>query len=120
MLSHHQMADMRRITVFVPAYLQGSKLDSPIRAGGLHSLGISLPIGPMGIIAGLSVRIFKFYRPQIWIAWVFIFVGYGLVTRLGPESSTAMINSYEFIGSTGIGMLFTTTYFPGRSVAGSA
>jgi hypothetical protein len=99
--------------VFLPAYLQGSKLDSPIRAGGLHSLGLSLTVGPAGIIAGISVRIFKLYRPQMLSAWVFVFLGFGLLTTCSIDTSTSLLNLYEFLGALGTGMLFTTTYFPG-------
>ncbi|KAH7105175.1 MFS multidrug transporter [Auriculariales sp. MPI-PUGE-AT-0066] len=97
---------------FLPAYLQGRKLDSPIRAGGLHSLGLSLTVGPAGIIAGISVRVFKIYRPQMWTAWLFVFLGFGLLTTCTKDTSTSLINLYEFLGAVGTGMLFTTTYFP--------
>jgi len=67
----------------------------------------------MGIIAGISVKVLKVYRPQICFAWAAALVGIGLMTMLGPESTTAQINGYEFIGAAAGGMLYTTTYFPG-------
>ncbi|KZV87065.1 MFS general substrate transporter [Exidia glandulosa HHB12029] len=97
---------------YFPVYLQACKGFSPMRAGGLGWLGISLTVGPFGIVAGLSVVILKRYRPIIAFGWATTLVGLGLWTTLHVDSSTGTIVGYQLVWGVGVGALYTTLYFP--------
>ena len=95
----------------MPVYFQACKLASPI-ASGVDCFGIALTIAPAGIISGVTVAISHQYRPQLWMSWVLVMIGTGLLSTITADSSRMTFIGYEIIVGTGLGILSSTTYFP--------
>ncbi|KZV92252.1 Mfs1.1 [Exidia glandulosa HHB12029] len=100
------------IIYYLPVYLQACLGDSPVKAGGVHALGITLTVGPFAILSGISVKVLKKYRPQLTAGWVLLLVGLGLYTTLDEKSSIGAIVGRELLFGSGLGFLTATTYFP--------
>jgi hypothetical protein len=79
---------------------------------GVEELALALVVGPVGIISGLSVNKTQKYRPQLWISWVFLLVGTGLLSMLKVDSTRGESVGFMIIAAIGLGLLATTTYFP--------
>ncbi|EJD49572.1 Mfs1.1 [Auricularia subglabra TFB-10046 SS5] len=99
-------------TYYLPVYLQACKGDGPVKSGGIDFLGVSVTLGPIGIIAGIVVAVVRKYRPAIWVGWIFLAVGMGLWSTFGKDDSSGKIVGYEVVASLGSGILYTVTYFP--------
>lgn len=102
---------MLGIIYYIPVYFQACKGASPI-AAGVDQLGVALVLAPFGIISGVSVNKTRKYRPQLWISWVFLIIGTGLLTTLHEDSSRGRAIGFEIMAGMGMGILTTTTYFP--------
>ncbi|KAI0365458.1 Mfs1.1 [Pilatotrama ljubarskyi] len=96
---------------FLPVYYQACKDASPT-ASGIDLFGLCFSTGPISIIAGVSVAKTKGYRLQLWAAWCLVLVGLGLLSTLTEDSSRAASIGYQIIVGTGIGILYSATYFP--------
>ncbi|KZV81303.1 MFS general substrate transporter [Exidia glandulosa HHB12029] len=100
------------IIYYLPVYLQACLGDSPVKAGGVHALGITLTVGPFAILSGISVKVFKKYRPVLTAGWILLLLGLGLYTTLDENSSIGAIVGRELLFGSGLGCLTATTYFP--------
>lgn len=96
---------------YMPVYYEACKGATAIKAG-VYELTFSLILMPFGIISGLSVKKTQQYCPQLWVAWVFVIVGVGLLTLVKENSPLGWAIGFLAILSPGIGILSTTTYFP--------
>jgi hypothetical protein len=76
------------------------------------SLAIAAVVAPAGVIAGITVKRFGIFRPQMWLAWVFMVVGTSLLTTVKADTSAGFMIAYLAIPSVGLGILTSTTYFP--------
>jgi hypothetical protein len=79
---------------------------------GTELLAFALMIPFMAIIAGVSIEHFNRYRPQNLIGWIFIVIGFGLLTMLEPGTSRAISSAYQVILGIGFGILWIATQFP--------
>jgi hypothetical protein len=66
----------------------------------------------LGTVAAISVKKTKTYRPQLWLAWILLIVGNGLMTTVRDDSPIGNIMAFSSIASIGIGIVVTTAYFP--------
>lgn len=96
---------------YLPVYYQACNLASPT-ASGISIFGISFSVALVSIFSGVSVTVFKFYRPQLWIGWAITMVGFGLLTTLEADSSKGKSVGYQIVVGFGIGCVYSTTYFP--------
>ena len=71
-----------------------------------------LTVPAFAIATGLSVEIVGRYRPQNYLGWVFVLVGFGLLSRLDQNSSRAAYISSQIPLGIGIGALWVSTAFP--------
>lgn len=92
---------------YMPAFMQACFGDSPVQAGGLHALGMTLTIGPIGVIAGVAVKVFKLYRPPIALGWTLSLIGLGTLTTLNADSSTARLIGIEIVLGVRTCLLFS-------------
>ena len=95
----------------MPVYFQGCKSASPI-ATGVDLFGLALTLAPVGIISGVSVAISHQYRPQLWLSWVLVMIGAGLLSTITADSPRMTVIGYEIVLAAGLGILSMTTYFP--------
>lgn len=98
-------------TDYVPVYLQACKGASAI-GSGVDVLSFSLILAPVGLLGGALVTRTGSYRPPLWIAWVVLMVGVGLLMRLDASSPLGHAIGFLVPSALGIGILAFSTYFP--------
>ncbi|KAJ3483959.1 hypothetical protein NLI96_g5966 [Meripilus lineatus] len=102
---------MFAVIYFLPAYYQACLGASPLRSGVLI-LSLCASIGPAVVVSGASIGITKKYRVQLWIGWVLIVVGMGVLALLHPESPLSKQVGLPIIMAIGAGAIYAATYFP--------
>lgn len=96
---------------YIPVYFEASKLASPTTSG-IDVFGLAYALVPFGVISGLSIAKSGRYRPQLWLAWVSLMIGLGLLSTLTAESNRASGIGYQVVMAVGLGILMTCTFFP--------
>jgi hypothetical protein len=96
---------------YLPVYFQASKTASPTRSG-VDLFGLAWTIAPLAIITGASVQIFNRYRPQNYLGWMLMTIGFGLLSTLNENSTTTQYIGFQVILGTGLGMIWVGTQFP--------
>ena len=104
------MPDAAR-TDYLPVYFQASKLASPVRSG-IYMFGVAFIIPPFAIIMGVSAQVLNRYRPQNYLGWMITVAGFGLLSTLNEDSSTATIVGYQIFLGIGVGIIWIGTQFP--------
>ncbi|KAF8512803.1 iron permease [Gautieria morchelliformis] len=99
------------VIYYLPVYFQASKTTSAIRSG-VDFLGLALTIAPLAIITGASVQVFNRYRPQNYLGWILTMIGFGLLSTLNENSTTAQYIGFQVILGMGLGMIWIGTQFP--------
>lgn len=109
-------------------YFQATKLESPVHSG-VDFLPIACTIAPGAVgrppptaslfrkltrpaAAGVTITIFKQYRPQNYVGWLLCCLGTGLLHLLNTNASEARYISVQIPMGLGLGMLFSGTTFP--------
>ncbi|KAG9089342.1 hypothetical protein FS749_001406 [Ceratobasidium sp. UAMH 11750] len=101
---------MTAVVYYLPVYFQASKGDSPIKSG-IDLFGVAFTVAPFAILAGISTVVFKKYRPQNYIAWVFNIVGMGVLSTLKYDSLKANSIGFQILIGIGSGILYSSTTF---------
>ncbi|RDB31043.1 Efflux pump FUS6 [Hypsizygus marmoreus] len=96
---------------FMPVYFQACCGASPLTAG-VDMLSTGLVIAPWALACGASISILKKYRPALILGWIFMIVGFGLLSTLKADSSLGAWVGFQFIISAGIGIYYPGTIFP--------
>ena len=96
---------------YLPVYFQASLGVSAIRSS-VYGFALALTIPPFGILTGLSVQIINRYRPQNYFGWMFIIVGFGVLSTLDEHSSRAAYIGSQIPLAVGLGIVWISTQFP--------
>ncbi|GJJ14372.1 hypothetical protein Clacol_008636 [Clathrus columnatus] len=96
---------------YIPVYFQSVKLKNPLLSGVL-SLGLTV-IALFAVLGGISVKIFKIYRPQIWFGWCLQIIGAGLLTSIQYDNAKTV--GYCVIFGAGAGINYAAQYYPIQS-----
>ena len=96
---------------FLPVYTQACKDASPVGSGVLL-LPVSGVLMPAGIVGGIYVAKSGKYRPPLWVAWVFLMVGAGILSILTAEVTVRRVAGLEIIASIGMGLVLVCAIFP--------
>ena len=67
---------------------------------GVYALGFS-SLAPSALIAGLSIAATKRYRPQVWIGWPIVIIGFGLMSTVVATDSLG--KSIGYLVMVGLG-----------------
>ncbi|KAF8553817.1 MFS general substrate transporter [Imleria badia] len=98
------------VVYFYPVYYQACKGASPVMSS-VYTLAYSAAV-PSGIITGLSITATKRYRPQMWVSWVTIIIGFGLMSTILPTDSLGKSIAYFLILGLGVGVVNTGRVYP--------
>lgn len=79
---------------------------------GLLTLGASLAIGPLSIIAGITVAYFKHYKNQLLIGWIMCAVGSWLMSSVHVDTPQLRTIAFSIVVTGGVGVLLSLTDFP--------
>ncbi|KAI8969880.1 iron permease [Trametes punicea] len=96
---------------YLPVYFQASKGASAI-GSGVDMLPLCLTVPAFAIITGLSVEIVDRYRPQNYVGWAFIMIGFGILSILDADSSRAAYIGSQIPLAVGLGIVWISTQFP--------
>lgn len=99
------------VTLYIPLLFQAIHLDAPLQAAVQVLPFCFLAIGT-AVIAAVAVDILRRYRLLILVSWVFMAVGAGVLTLLGPDSSPAAKESYQVILGMDIGPFWSVLNLP--------
>ncbi|KAJ8463952.1 hypothetical protein ONZ51_g9921 [Trametes cubensis] len=96
---------------YLPVYFQATKGASAV-GSGVDLFPLCLTIPAFAIATGLSVQIIDRYRPQNYIGWAFIIVGFGVLSILDENSSRAAYIGSQVPLGVGLGIIWISTQFP--------
>lgn len=97
--------------VYLPVYFQATHLASAIQSG-VDMFGTSFVVPVFAIGTGISVQVFKRYRPQNHLGWMLIVIGFGVLSLLDENTSKAKCIAYQVVLAAGIGIVWISTDFP--------
>ncbi|KAI0083278.1 hypothetical protein BDY19DRAFT_998697 [Irpex rosettiformis] len=99
------------MTYYLVAYYQSVQGASPIRAG-VNGLPFTVVLGVSLILTGVSVKVTKSYRVQLWLGWAFYIIAMGGFTTLGSHTPVAHALGISSLVGVGGGLLYSAQYFP--------
>ncbi|KAJ7457994.1 major facilitator superfamily domain-containing protein [Mycena galericulata] len=102
---------MITLIYYLQVYFQACYDVSPIGAG-VDGLGLAFISAPMGLVAGIIIQKTNSYRAPIWVGWICMIVGVGLLGTLDADTHRGKPIGYSIIAGCGIGILFVASYFP--------
>lgn len=91
-------------------YLQAAQGATSL-AADVDVLPLATVIPAAAILTGLSVNISDRYRPQSFVGWAFMIVGFGLLSLLNEHSSRAMFLALQVPVTVGIGIIWISSQF---------
>ncbi|KAH8795193.1 major facilitator superfamily domain-containing protein [Flagelloscypha sp. PMI_526] len=89
---------------YLPIYFQAVLSASPIRSG-IDSLPTTLLIAPMALFNGIAVQMTQRYLPGNYVGWILTVIGFGILSMLKMDSSTAEWIGYQIVVAAGVGVL---------------
>ncbi|OJT05266.1 hypothetical protein TRAPUB_3930 [Trametes pubescens] len=95
---------------YYPVYLQAAQGATSL-AADVDVLPLATVIPAAAILTGLSVNISDRYRPQSFVGWAFMIVGFGLLSLLDEHSSRAMYLALQVPVTVGIGIIWISSQF---------
>ncbi|KAI9063905.1 iron permease [Trametes sanguinea] len=96
---------------YLPVYFQACMAASPIHSS-VNLFATALVMAPSAIVCGIVVKKTNTYRPANYVGWVLILVGFGLLSLLKADSSTAEWAGYQVVTAIGVGIIWASTVFP--------
>ncbi|KAI0020289.1 major facilitator superfamily domain-containing protein [Xylariomycetidae sp. FL0641] len=80
------------------------------RASGIDNLAFLVPLMLSPLVSGLAISRLGWYVPFMYVGGMLATAGTGLLTSIGGETSTARLNSYQFIAGFGSGICHQIPY----------
>ncbi|KAI0345553.1 Mfs1.2 [Trametopsis cervina] len=102
---------MASVIYYLPIYAQACRGAGPLRSG-VDVLGLSASTAPVLMLTGVSIALFKAYRPQLWLGWAMYMIGMGALTQLDANANEGMLIGLPVLIGVGVGTLLSGTYFP--------
>lgn len=96
---------------YLPVYYQAVQGASPTQSG-IDILSITFTVPPTTILSGIYISHYKSCRLPIWLGWILLTIGTGLLTFLDTNSSRAASIGYPALIGVGIGLIFSSLQFP--------
>lgn len=90
---------------YLPVYYQACKDATPLQSA-IDMLGLSLSMGPIVIIASVSVTALRMYRVQHWLGWAVFMVGMGVFTTLDADAPISHAIGLPLLLGIGSGILY--------------
>lgn len=103
------------LAYYVPLYheVRGS---SPLSAG-VAILPFTGTVAPAAVVIGLLIAKNGLYRPYIWLGWVLVPLGLGLMMLLERDTETYEWVLIYLIGGLGLGVLYSAQAFAAQASA---
>ncbi|KAJ5786121.1 MFS general substrate transporter [Penicillium pulvis] len=104
---------------YLPLFFQAVYLETPLKSS-ISILPFCCVVFVFTGIAAWAVDLFRKYRWEIWVGWVFLAVGVGILSLWSQSSSLAMTASFQVIAGIGIGTVFSVPPIPLQASAPTA
>ncbi len=92
-------------------FFEACKEKSPTGAG-VDIFGLSYTISLIALVAGIVVKMTGKYLVPIYVGWILIVIGAGLLTTLRADSSLAKAIGFELVIGSGVGVIYVAVIFP--------
>lgn len=89
---------------YLPIFFQAVTLESPLQSV-VSLLPLSLSVIGFSCLSAIAVDYTRNYTWNIWLGWVLVSVGVGLMTLLGQHSPSSIRIGSQIIAGIGIGIL---------------
>ncbi|KZV76656.1 MFS general substrate transporter [Peniophora sp. CONT] len=99
------------ILYYLPIYYQAVLGATPTQSG-IDLLSLTFTVPPTTIFSGIYISHFKSYRLPIWLGWILLTLGTGLLASLDANSGRGASIGYPAIIGVGIGLVFSSLQFP--------
>ncbi|KAI0759674.1 iron permease [Trametes elegans] len=96
---------------YLPVYFQATKGASAI-GSGVDMIVFCVLIPFFAVLGGLSVQVLGRYRPQNYIGFALMVVGFGVLSLLDENSSREMYLGCQVPLAVGLGIVWVSTQFP--------
>ncbi|KAI9067692.1 MFS multidrug transporter [Trametes sanguinea] len=96
---------------YFPVYFQACLLSSPIESS-VKILPTAVVSSFLSLLSGIVVKKMNKYLPMNYLGWIFLTVGFGLLTTLKADSGVGKWAGYQALQSGGSGIIWVTTVFP--------
>ncbi|KAJ5992460.1 MFS general substrate transporter [Penicillium sp. IBT 35674x] len=104
---------------YLPLFFQAVYLETPLKSS-ISILPFCCVVFVFTGIAAWAVDFFRKYRWEIWVGWVFLAAGVGILSLWSQSSSLAMTASFQVIAGIGIGTIFSVPPVPMQASAPTA
>ncbi|KAF9740733.1 hypothetical protein PMIN02_007835 [Paraphaeosphaeria minitans] len=94
------------VLLYLPLYFQAVFRETPLQAA-VSVLPICVTVVVVSGVAALAVEQTRRYRWSIWMGWILLAVGMGLISLWKRNTSLAASVSFQVITGIGLGSLFT-------------
>ncbi|KAI0088174.1 MFS general substrate transporter [Irpex rosettiformis] len=98
------------VIYYVSVYFQAVLGASPIMSG-VDSLVFALMIAAGALTSGIAVQVQKKYVPVNVAGWIFMMVGFGVLSLMRLDSSKSQWLGYQVLIGVGVGLLFPSPLF---------
>ncbi|KAI0667862.1 iron permease [Trametes maxima] len=96
---------------YLPVYFQASQGASAI-GSGVDMIIFCFMIPLFAIVGGVSVQILNKYRPQNYVGFALMIVGFGVLSLLDENSPRPMYIGCQVPLAVGLGIVWVSTQFP--------
>ncbi|KAJ7624052.1 major facilitator superfamily domain-containing protein [Mycena polygramma] len=96
---------------YLPVFFQACLGATPIRSA-VYFLPAVLAATIFGLLAMLCITYMKKYRLVNWAAWCISVLGFGLISTMRADTSTAQWVGFQILTALGVGPLFEGPVFP--------
>ena len=96
---------------YIPVYFQACQAATPIHSS-VNTLPTALGIPVGAVTTGITIKVTGKYKPVNYAGWAISIIGFGLMTLLKADASTAQWVCFQGIAAVGVGIVWTGTVFP--------
>jgi len=96
---------------YVPVYYQACKDASPLRSS-IDMLSLTFAIGPVMVLASMSVSKLRRFRPQLWLGWAFLMIAVGAMSTLHADTAIGVGVGLLVLVGLGAGSIYPCIAFP--------
>ncbi|KAJ4354489.1 uncharacterized protein N0V89_006226 [Didymosphaeria variabile] len=94
------------VLLYLPLFFQAVFRETPLQAA-VSLLPICVFVVVLSGVAALAVEQTRSYRWTIWLGWVLLAIGVGLISLWNRKTSLAISVGFQIIAGIGLGTLFT-------------
>lgn len=96
---------------YLPLFFQAIKQEEPLQSA-ISIMPLSVVTVVFAMLSPIMVEQVRRYRFNIWLGWVFLAVGMGLLSVWNQMSSKAVLSIVQVIAAVGTGSLYTILIIP--------